>query len=90
MAESLRKRNPLLAATLIPAGTYGAIPATATLDIAIDWIVPARANNDLVYQLARVLFDPVNRPVLQRAHPSLSGMRQPKPPGAPGVPALTR
>lgn len=77
VGESLRKRNPLLVATVIPAGTYGAIPATPTLDIAVDWIVAAKADNERVYQLARALFDPVNRPVLQRAHPSMSGISPP-------------
>ena len=90
VAESLRARNPLLAATAIPAGTYGSIPATPTLDIAIAWIIPAAAGDDLVYQLARALFDPVNRPVLQRAHPSMSGISPGispgKAPGTAGVP----
>ncbi len=86
VADSLRARNPLLAATVIPAGTYGSIPATPTLDIAIEWIIPAGAGDDLVYQLARALFDPVNRPVLQRAHPSMSGISPGMAPGLAGVP----
>jgi len=86
VADSLRARNPLLAPTLIPAGTYGSIPATPTLDIAIAWIIPAAAGDDLVYQLARALFDPVNRPVLQRAHPSMSGISPGAGPGMAGVP----
>ena len=86
VAETLRARNPLLSPTVIPAGTYGSIPATPTLEIAIDWIVPAKAGNDLVYQLARALFDPVNRPVLQRAHPSMSDISPLRPTGTAGVP----
>ena len=74
-ARALSARQPFLSPEVIPAGTYGRHPDVPTLGVGALWIVSAEMDEERVYQLTRALFDPVNRPLLERGHPKAAAIR---------------
>jgi len=67
--DKLLSQARYFAAAVIPAGTYPGIGETPTLSVGAQWICAAERNEELIYDIARTLFDPVNRPVLEASHP---------------------
>lgn len=63
--NALLKATPALQAATIASGTYHGTPAIETVSVHALWIVNARAADDLVYGIAKSLFNPANRPALQ-------------------------
>lgn len=92
IAERLTKSGrPGLFSGTIPAGVYRDNPATPTVATDALWVVGAEVDADLVYQLARALWNPNNRRLLDNGHPvgrsmqpeaALNGLTVPLHPGA--------
>lgn len=59
-----------LSADTIPSGTYGRLPAVATVSVRALWIVSDRVPNDTVFGIARALFAPSNRSLLIQGSPA--------------------
>jgi TRAP transporter TAXI family solute receptor len=83
--------RPGLYAGTIPANVYGDNAATPTVATDALWVVSAETDADLVYQLARALWHPNNRRLLDAGHPvgramqpgaALNGLTIPLHPGA--------
>lgn len=68
-------RMPSLAADTIPAGTYRGQPAIATVDCWTLWVVKDFAPPELVYGIARALFNPANRALFAAGPPSARHLR---------------
>jgi hypothetical protein len=75
----------------IPDGIYKGIAATPTVATDALWVVSAETDSNLVYQLARALWNPSNRRLLDAGHPAgrsmqaaaaLDGLTIPLHPGA--------
>ncbi|HEY2032568.1 MAG TPA: TAXI family TRAP transporter solute-binding subunit [Rhizomicrobium sp.] len=59
-----------LSADAIPSGTYGGLPAVATVSVRALWIVSDSASNDTVFGITRALFAPSNRSLLIQGSPA--------------------
>jgi len=68
--DRLLARTQGLAADAIPPGTYGHLPAVATVSVQALWIVSDRASNDTVFGITRALFAPSNRALLVQGSPA--------------------
>jgi hypothetical protein len=77
--------------TTIPAGTYAGVEATPTLAVSAQLVVSARLPEELVHGMARALWHPSTRAVLDGGHPqgrsirietALDGLAIPLHPGA--------
>ncbi|MBM3555463.1 MAG: TAXI family TRAP transporter solute-binding subunit [Alphaproteobacteria bacterium] len=62
--ERLRRQHPFLSPAVIPEGTYEGLGAVPTIGVASVWVVSARADAELVYQITRSLWHPVNRKIM--------------------------
>jgi uncharacterized protein len=92
VAERIAKSGrPGLFPGVIPAGLYKDVPATPTVATDAVWVVAAETDGDLVYELARALWNPNNRRLLDAGHPAgrsmqpaaaLDGLTIPLHPGA--------
>ncbi len=89
--DKLLKSGRYFTAGMIPDGAYPGIGATPTLAVGAQWICAAELGEDLVHDITKALFDPVNRPVLAEGHPkaaeialqtATSGLAAPLHPGA--------
>ena len=67
-ADNLRLDYPFLTSREITAGTYRDIPAVRTLSVGALWVVSAQADDQLIYDITRALFDPANSKILRSAH----------------------
>lgn len=67
--QKLLSKTRYFTASTIPAGTYPGIGDTETLSVGAQWICAVERSEDLIYEITRTLFDPVNRPVLETSHP---------------------
>lgn len=67
--DKLLAQERYFTASVIPAGIYPGIGETATLSVGAQWICAAERNEDLIYDITKALFDPVNRAVLDAGHP---------------------
>lgn len=90
-AERLRERYPFFAATSVSAGTYMNVAATPTVSVGAQWIVDAGLPEETVYRIARALWHPNTRHLLDNGHPkgrlitletALDGLGIPLHPGA--------
>lgn len=90
-AEGLLKRYPFFAEHTILPGTYQNVPHTPTLSVGAQWIVDAKVDEDLVYQITKALWHPTNRALFDNSHPkarlitlqtALEGVGVPLHPGA--------
>lgn len=57
-------------ASVIPAGTYPDTPKIETVSVRALWLVKDSAPADQVYGVTAALFNPANRALLDRSHPS--------------------
>ncbi len=74
-AQALPARWPFFVEDLIPAGTYPGRPAVRTLGVGALWLVRDDLEEELVYGLARALFHPASRRLLERGHPRAADIR---------------
>jgi len=63
----LADQNFLVADTIL-AGAYPGLGGVDTVSVGALWIVNARASDDLVYAIAKALYNPANRVLLDAAH----------------------
>lgn len=70
-AEAVRvlKRHRFFAQDSIPAGTYPGVRTVETLSIGAQWIVPAEADEHLIYRVTKALWHPRSRALLDGGHP---------------------
>ena len=68
-------RVPSLSAATIPAGAYPATGAIQTVASRTLWVVKDTASPDIVYGIARALFHPANRALLDAGEPSARYIR---------------
>ncbi len=91
-ADTAVRRHRFFSYNAIPAGTYQGINQTIpTLSIGAQWVVPASADGELVYQVVKALWHPRNRMFLDTGHAkarliqletALAGVSTPLHPGA--------
>jgi uncharacterized protein len=91
-ADAAVRRHRFFSYNSIPAGTYEGINVpVATLSIGAQWVVPASANEELVYQIVKSLWHPRSRMFLDTGHAkarmiqletALAGVSTPLHPGA--------
>ncbi|HYM31493.1 MAG TPA: TAXI family TRAP transporter solute-binding subunit [Candidatus Cybelea sp.] len=90
-ATQILKRHKFFARNTIPADVYDGIGTTETLSVGAQWVVSAAADEDLVYQVTKALWNPHNRDMLNSGHYqarqiriefALSGVTIPLHPGA--------
>ncbi len=62
--------NPLLMPMIVPANTYGGLPAVETVGVNALWVTLASVPDDLIYALTAALWNAGNRATLKGAHPS--------------------
>ncbi len=89
--ERLRARFGFFAMDLIPSGTYQGIKRTDTISVGAQWLVSAKAPDDLVHDVTAALWNKVTRQILDKSHPraqqikletALNGLAVPLHPGA--------
>jgi len=68
MANKITNLYEFFTKSTIPAGTYNGIEKTSTLAVSTQWIVHENMENDLAYALARSLWHPRNRAILDSGH----------------------
>lgn len=68
-ARELQERYPFFVKTRIPPGTYPATFPTSSLSIGAQWLTTSDLDADLVYALAKALWHPSNRSLLDEGHP---------------------
>jgi uncharacterized protein len=73
--KRLLAEGPAFSADVIPANTYANAPATQTVSTRALWVVNDKQPNDVVYAIARALFNPANRTKLDQSHPSAKLIR---------------
>ena len=90
-ADLILKRHKFFAKDRIPAGIYEGIGPTDTLSVGAQWVVSAAADEQLVYEITRALWNPHNRDMLNAGHLqarqirldlALAGVSTPLHPGA--------
>ena len=91
-AEALREKHRFLTPDVIPGGTYEGIgTATPTLGVAALWVVAAKLDEELVFEITRALWHPATLELLREGHPkgdaidpanALRGVAIPVHPGA--------
>lgn len=91
-ADTAVRRHRFFSYNAIPAGTYQGIDQTIpTLSIGAQWVVPASADGELVYQVVKALWHPRSRMFLDTGHAkarliqletALAGVSTPLHPGA--------
>ncbi len=90
-ARSLRERYTFFSEDLIQAGTYAGMGDIETLSVGAQWVVGADVAEELVYGIAKALWHPNNRQLLDGGHPkarlirpqtALDGISIPLHPGA--------
>ncbi|HEX6010893.1 MAG TPA: TAXI family TRAP transporter solute-binding subunit [Geminicoccaceae bacterium] len=91
-AETLREKHRFLTPDVIPGGTYQDIEtATPTLGVAALWVVAAKLDEELVFEITQALWHPASLKLLREGHPkgdeitpanALRGVAIPVHPGA--------
>jgi TRAP transporter TAXI family solute receptor len=89
--ERLLQRFGFFAMDLIPSGAYYGVKRTDTISVGAQWLVSAKAPDDLVHDITAALWSKATRPVLEKSHPraqqikletALTGLAVPLHPGA--------
>lgn len=89
--EGLRNRYPFFSSAEIEAGTYRNVPRTPTLSVGAQWLVDARLEEELVYQMTQAFWHPRHSRLFEEGHPqarrisldtALNGLGTPLHPGA--------
>jgi TRAP transporter TAXI family solute receptor len=91
-AEALREKHRFLTPDVIPGGAYEGIEtATPTLGVAALWVVAAKLDEKLVFEITQALWHPASLKLLREGHPkgdeiipanALRGVAIPVHPGA--------
>jgi TRAP transporter TAXI family solute receptor len=90
-ADIILKRHKFFAKDKIPAGIYEGIGAVEGLSVGAQWVVAASADDNLIYEITKALWNPHNRDMLNAGHPqarqirlelALAGVSTPLHPGA--------
>jgi TRAP-type uncharacterized transport system substrate-binding protein len=58
-------REPYLTAHTIPGGTYAGAPAVETVGVDALWITDVAQPDNLIYGIARALYNPLNRAAIE-------------------------
>lgn len=66
--KQMQRERPYLRHTVIPGGTYGKLGNVHTVGVGALWIVHEDADEELVYQITRALWNPENRALLAGGH----------------------
>ncbi|MEG9862458.1 MAG: TAXI family TRAP transporter solute-binding subunit [Parvularculales bacterium] len=66
--DRLTEDYRFLAPTVISAGTYKDIGDIKTLSVGALWVVNKNADEELIYNITRALFDSANKPALESDH----------------------
>jgi len=67
-ARTLTGQHRFFTTDTIPAGTYPGQEAVRTLSVGAQWVVSARASDDLIHGLTSALWNPANRSLLTTGH----------------------
>lgn len=90
-ADKLLAETKFFSRASIPAGVYAGVEATATLAVSAQLVVSARLPEELVHGMARAIWHPTTRALLDSGHPqgrnirietALDGLAIPLHPGA--------
>ncbi len=68
-ADDILGADAMLAASVIPAGTYAGVGETRTVGPRAQLLTSAKIDADLVYAITAALWNPRNRLVLDSGHP---------------------
>lgn len=66
VVQAMLKKNPMLSKVDLPADSYRSSKAVTTLGVSSLWIVNKSMSDDLVGGVLRALWNPANRPELER------------------------
>ncbi|MGH6945860.1 MAG: TAXI family TRAP transporter solute-binding subunit [Kiloniellales bacterium] len=90
-AQALLRNHRFFSSDTIPPGTYGSLPAVATLSVNAQWITRAELGEELVYQITKTLWNETTARLLHGGHAkglkiteenALAGVGVPLHPGA--------
>lgn len=68
--DAVRDEHPYLGVDVIPEGTYVGIGGVVTLQVGALLITSSDAEDDLIYEVTRALWNARNRPILDQGHPN--------------------
>ncbi|WP_211217787.1 TAXI family TRAP transporter solute-binding subunit [Fodinicurvata sediminis] len=89
--ERLQSRYPFFSTAEVSEGTYEGVPGTPSLSVGAQWLVDARLEEELVFQMTRAFWHPMHRKLFEEGHPqarrisldtALNGLGAPLHPGA--------
>jgi hypothetical protein len=89
--DRILKRHKFFARDFIPSGIYEGLGAVESLSVGAQWVVASAADEELIYQITKALWNPHNRDLLSAGHPqarrirlelALAGISTPLHPGA--------
>ncbi|WP_211250217.1 TAXI family TRAP transporter solute-binding subunit [Fodinicurvata fenggangensis] len=89
--ERLRNRYPFFSVAEVMEETYEGIPNTPSLSVGAQWLVDARLEEQLVFQMTQAFWHPRHRQLFEEGHPqarrisldtALNGLGTPLHPGA--------
>lgn len=67
-ADALVKKYGFFAKDVIPAGSYENIGETESLSVGAQWVVSAKVDDELVYQIMKALWNDKSRALLDKGH----------------------
>lgn len=67
-ADAIIKKYRFFAKDTIPAGTYEGIGETQSLSVGAQWVVSAKVDDDLVYQITKAVWNEKSRQLLDKGH----------------------
>ena len=68
--EPLRRRYPYFGAARISGADYKGVVDTPTLAVSTLWVVDAKADAELIYGVAKALWHPNTKALLEKGHPA--------------------
>jgi TRAP transporter TAXI family solute receptor len=89
--DKLLEERPFFARQTVQIGAYPGVPATETISVGAQWLVSSEVPEETVYEIARALWHPTTRQLLDKGHPkgsqitlekALDGLGVPLHPGA--------
>ena len=67
-AQAIMQKYGFFAPDVIPAGTYEGIGETKTISVGAQWVVGAKVDEDLVYQITKAVWNKSSRKLLDNGH----------------------
>ena len=67
-ADAIIKKYGFFAKDLIPAGTYEGIGETESISVGAQWVVSAKVDDSLVYEIAKAIWNEKSRKLLDKGH----------------------